>query len=54
MSILFEYPKKDTPKSLRKTVVFEVPLDVLVYGSLITGSLILLFSIMMGLFTGGI
>lgn len=56
MSILFDYPKKerDAPKSLRKTVVFEVPLDLLIYGTLITGSGILLLSIFLGLFTGGI
>lgn len=52
MSLFFE--DKDAPKSLRKTVVFEVPLDLVVYGTLVTGSGILLLSIFMGLFTGGV
>lgn len=54
MSILFDYHKKEAPKSLRKRVVFEVPLDIVVYGTLIAGSGMLLLSIFLGLFTGGI
>ena len=53
MSILFD-KKTDAPKSLRKPVVFEVPLDLVVYGTLITGSGLLLLSIFLGLFVGGI
>lgn len=54
MSILFDYHKKEAPKSLRKRVVFEVPLDIVVYGTLITFGGMLLLSIFLGLFTGGI
>lgn len=54
MSILFDFEEQDNPKSLRKQSVFEVPLDVIIYGTLITGSGLLLLSIFIGLFVGGV
>ena len=42
------------PKRLNKKVTFEVPSDLILYGSLIFASIILLLSIFFGLFTGGV
>ena len=43
-----------TPKRLNKRVTFDVPSDLIVYGSLIFASIILLLSVSFGLFTGGV
>lgn len=43
---LFE--DKNTPKRLNKKVTFEVPLDLVIYGSLIVGSFSMLLFIMLG------
>lgn len=54
MSILFDFEEHDTPKSLRKQEIFEVPSDVIIYGTIISGSMMLLVSIFIGLFVGGV
>lgn len=53
MNLLF-FDDKNAPKKLDKKVVFEVPLSVIVYGSFICFGVILLLSVFLGLFTGGI
>ncbi|WP_296875478.1 hypothetical protein [uncultured Methanobrevibacter sp.] len=52
MSLLFE--DKEAPKRLGKKETFNVPLDIIIYGSLICGSGILLMSVFMGMFVAGV
>lgn len=44
----------NTPKRLNKKVTFEVPSDLIMYGSFVFSSILLLLSVFMGLFTGGV
>ncbi len=45
MSILFDYPKNEAPKRLDKKVIFEVPLNIVLLGSIVFGSGIFALSI---------
>lgn len=47
MNFLF-FDDKNAPKRLDKKIVFEVPLSVIVYGSLIFGSASMLLFILLG------
>lgn len=47
MNFLF-FEEKNAPKRLDKKVTFEVPLDLVIYGSLIVGSFSMLLFMMLG------
>ena len=47
MNLLF-FDDKNSPKKLDKKIVFEVPLDLVIYGSLIFGCFSMLLFITLG------